>query len=66
MPTALRSITSALVLKSGDKHPEMNFDCGIRGIHGILAIHGSRTRNLSPSSFIFINLEMAAALLLLG
>jgi hypothetical protein len=62
MPTALRSIMSALVLKSG-KHPEMDSNCGIRGIHGILAARG---HNLSPPSFIFINLEMAAALLLPG
>ena len=35
----------------------------IRWIRGIRAIHGSGAANLSPSSFIFINLEMAGVLL---
>jgi len=35
----------------------------IRGIRGIRAIHRSGAANLSPPSFIFINLEMAGVLL---
>jgi hypothetical protein len=37
-----RSIVEAGAIRDG-KYPEMNSACGIRGIHGILAIHGSET-----------------------
>jgi len=49
---------------SGD-NIRKNSDCWIRGIHGILAIHGSESAIYRPSSFYLKDLKMAAACFLL-